>query len=172
MKYYIDENGLQRRYYRINPRRIGFFDATGAPFVGKTPDGGQVIADIVAAPLYDTDPPGPALYAHWFNADGDFLRYEGRPILRGLPEPPKYPYPQRDVSWQMLAWMEELGVTQGPVEVKKFSCKTGMFIQDPMIDVDEYDAEYDFDYAQKEGIYHLYWQRDFYIGRADGTCTR
>lgn len=155
MRFYIDRDGIRKRCYKINPP-LHF----RSPVVGVAADGRQVIADYYAGPRHLGDQPlEPSLVAHWFSANGDFLDYE-RQALVG------------HAVVQMQAWMAALGVVEGPVEVKKFACESGMYILDPMVDVDEYDAEYDFDYARERGIFHLYWQGESYICRADGRCGK
>lgn len=149
MRFYSAPDGTQKRFYKINPPK-GY----SAPFVGVATDGRQVIADFYAGPRFASlgEPLGPDLVVHWFGSEGDFLGQERRPIIVGIPTPPPYSHRDGDVRWQMLAWMAELGVTESPVEVKKFASESGMYIQDPMLDVGEYDSEYDFDYARENGI--------------------
>jgi hypothetical protein len=103
---------MKKRRYRIAPD-LGEL-CLRSPYAhyvtGTTSSGEQVI-------LF---PGVPTMYAFWFDRAGKYLRVQSRE-MRGWSMDKPYDKRLQDKLAELGAWVEELGLTPGPIEVQYFA---------------------------------------------------
>jgi hypothetical protein len=102
---------MKKRRYRIAPD-LGelCLHSPYARFVTGTTSGGEQTI------LF---PGVPVIHAYWFDREGKYLRRESRE-LHGWTRDDPYEKQIQDRQSGLQAWVEELGLTPGPIEVQYF----------------------------------------------------